>query len=111
MRYSLSCLGMCFMPGGVFARWLLSEGAALDAVTTDVIIRYMEACRRAPQPGGKVYSIRDDRAARFAIATVNRRLAAISGLLGYREMPDPASRSRDPQRPRSPQGRQRGALG
>jgi site-specific recombinase XerD len=79
-----------------FARWLVSERIQLEAVTTDVIVRYLAACRRAPvrgRPGGNVYSIRDGRNAGFAPSTVNRRLAAVSGLFGYREMVDPAARN------------------
>jgi hypothetical protein len=75
-----------------FARWLVSEKVALEAVTTDVVVRHLAACRRAPvrgRPGGNVYSIVDGRNSGFAPSTVNRRLAAISGLFGYREMFDP----------------------
>jgi site-specific recombinase XerD len=79
-----------------FARFLVSESVALDAVTTDVVVRYLAACRQAPvrgRPGGNVYSIRDGRNAGFAPSTVNRRLAAISGLFSYLEMLDPDARS------------------
>jgi site-specific recombinase XerD len=79
-----------------FARWLRSEDLTLEPVTADVIIRYLAACRRAPvrgRPGGNVYSIRDGRSAGYAVATINRRLAAISGFFGYREMLDPDARN------------------
>jgi site-specific recombinase XerD len=79
-----------------FARWLLSEGIALEAVTTDAVVRYLAACRSAPvrgRPGGNVYSIRDGRNTGYAATTVNRRLAAVSGFFGYREMLDPDARS------------------
>ncbi len=79
-----------------FARWLDGEQLALEAVTTDSIVRYLAACRSAPvrgRPGGNVYSIRDGRSTGFAPSTINRRLAAISGLFGYREMIDPGARS------------------
>lgn len=79
-----------------FARWLVSERIQLEAVTTDVIVRYLAACRSARvrgRPGGNVYSIRDGRNSGFAPSTVNRRLAAVSGLFGYREMLDPAARN------------------
>jgi hypothetical protein len=36
-----------------------------------------------------VYTIRDGRSAEYAVTTINRRLAAISGFFGYREMLDP----------------------
>jgi site-specific recombinase XerD len=79
-----------------FARWLSAEGIALEAVTTDSIVRYLGACRTAPvrgRPGGNVYSIRDGRNTGYAPRTINRRLAAISGLFGYREMLEPGTRS------------------
>lgn len=34
-----------------FARWLVSEKVALEKVTTDVVVRYLAACRRAPVRG------------------------------------------------------------
>lgn len=79
-----------------FVRFLASEDVELDAVTTDVVVRYLAACRKAPvrgRPGGNVYSIRDGRNAGFAATTVNRRLVAISGLFSYREMLDPDAKS------------------
>jgi site-specific recombinase XerD len=79
-----------------FVRFLVSESVALETVTTDVVVRYLAACRKAPvrgRPGGNVYSIRDGRNAGFAASTVNRRLAAISGLFSYREMLEPEARS------------------
>lgn len=92
-----------------FSRWLLSEGIELKEVTTDAIVRYLAACRTAPvrgRPGGNVYSIRDGRNAGFAPTTVNRRLAAISGLFGYRDMLDPDARN---PMPRGRQARRRSA--
>ena len=58
-------------------------------------------CRRAPLPGragGNVYSIRDGRNAGYAPATINRRLAAVSGLFGYWAMRDPAAPGPVPRR-------------
>jgi site-specific recombinase XerD len=75
-----------------FARWLSGEGTGLDEVTTDVMLRFLAGCREAvtaQRPGGNVYSIADGRNAGYAPATVNRRLAAISGLFGFRQMRDP----------------------
>ncbi len=80
----------------VFARWLLSEGLALEAVTTDALVRYLAACRTAPvrgRAGGNVYSIRDGRNTGYAAKTINRRLAALSGFFSYREMLDPSVRT------------------
>jgi site-specific recombinase XerD len=100
-----------------FARWLLSEKVALDAVNTDVTVRYLAACRRAPvrgRPGGNVYSIRDGRNEGFAPRTVNRRLAAISGLFGYRQMLDPEARNpvpRGKEARRATNGERSGELG
>lgn len=75
-----------------FARWLAAEGLGLDEVTTDVVLGFLSACREAvhaQRPGGNVYSIFDGRNAGYAPATVNRRLAAISGLFAFRQMRDP----------------------
>jgi site-specific recombinase XerD len=77
-----------------FARWLLSEGLALEAVTTDVVLRFLAACRTASlpaRPGGNVYSIRDGRNTGYAPATINRRLVAITGLFVFRSLRDPAA--------------------
>lgn len=75
-----------------FARWLAAEKLSLEAVTTDVLLRYLSACRTAAwsgRPGGNVYSIWDGRNAGYAPATINRRLVAISGFLEYRTMRRP----------------------
>jgi len=40
-----------------FARWLVGEVLAIDAVTTDVLLRFLAFCRSAPtavRPGGNV---------------------------------------------------------
>jgi site-specific recombinase XerD len=75
-----------------FARWLSAERLDLDAVGTDVLLRYLSACRTtvlAHQQGGNVYSIRDGRNAGYAPKTVNRRLAALSALFAFRAMREP----------------------
>ena len=100
-----------------FARWLGGERLALEAVTTDSIVRYLATCRSAPvrgRPGGNVVSIRDGRSAGFAPSTINRRLAAIAGLFGYREMLDPSARSPVPRgraARRAARGERSGELG
>ena len=100
-----------------FARWLSSEGIPLEGVTTDAIVRYLAACRRAPvrgRPGANVYSIRDGRNAGYAVTTINRRLAAVSGFFGYREMLDPDARSPVPrgrEARRAARGERSGELG
>ena len=75
-----------------FGRWMGGEGHSLDAVDTDLLLRYLAACRSqllAHQRGGNVFSIRDGRSAGYAPRTVNRRLAALSGLFAFRQMRDP----------------------
>jgi len=74
-----------------FARWLAGDGTGLDAVTTDVLLRYL-AANRAERRGGQnenVIPLARGSASGFAPATINRRLAAISGLFGFRSMRDP----------------------
>jgi site-specific recombinase XerD len=77
-----------------FCRWLAGEGLDLEAVSTDVLLRFLTHCRTARHPGragGNVYSILDGRNAGYAAATVNRRLAAISALFTFRQLRDPAA--------------------
>lgn len=91
--YAFDLLGFC--------RWLVDEQLVLDGVTTDVLLRFLAFCRRTSLPGlagGNVYSIRDGRNAGYAATTINRRLAAISGLFSYRAMRDPQAPSPVPRR-------------
>jgi site-specific recombinase XerD len=77
-----------------FCRWLAGEGIGLDAVTTEVMLGFLGSCREAAtghRPGGNVYSIVDGRNTGYAPATVNRRLAAVSGLFTFRQMRDPGA--------------------
>jgi site-specific recombinase XerD len=79
-----------------FARWLDAEGLTLAEVDTDVLLRFLTACREAVlpgRPGGNVYSIRDGRSTGYAPATVNRRIAAISALFGFWQMRVPTARN------------------
>lgn len=86
-----------------FGRWLLVEGVELGAVTTEGLLRYLTACRTVTlpgRPGDNVFSMWDGRNAGYAATTINRRLAAISGLFGYRSMrepqlPNPVPRGRE----------------
>ena len=50
-----------------FARWLDREDLGLDAVATDVLLRYLAACRAEPLPGqhDNVISMASGRAAGF----------------------------------------------
>jgi site-specific recombinase XerD len=77
-----------------FARWLASEDLGVEAVTTEVLLRYLAACRSELLPhqrGGNVFSIRDGRNTGYAPATINRRLAALSGLFGFRSLREPGA--------------------
>ncbi|MGQ0824670.1 MAG: tyrosine-type recombinase/integrase [Actinomycetota bacterium] len=74
-----------------FCRWLVSEDIGLDVVTTDVLLRYLAACRQASvpgRPGPNVVRIDGRRVDGYAPATLNHRLAAISALFGFRAMRD-----------------------
>lgn len=79
-----------------FARWLETQGVPLGEVDTDVLLRFLTACREAVlpgRPGGNVYSIKDGRSTGYAPSTINRRLAAISALFAFRQMRDPSVRN------------------
>jgi site-specific recombinase XerD len=84
-----------------FARWLSGQGIGLEAVTTDVLLRYLAACRSERRDGhdDNVIWLASGRATGFAPATINRRLAAVSGLFGFRLMRDPAAASPVPKGP------------
>ena len=71
-----------------FARWLAGEDIGLDAVDTDTLLRYLAACRSEHREGqhDNVISLASGRGSGFAPATINRRLAAISGLFSFRSM-------------------------
>jgi len=97
-----------------FCRWLLAGDAQLADVTAETLLRYLSHCRTATfrgRPGGNVYSIRDGRSAGYAAATVNRRLAAISGLFEFRAMRDPDTPSPVPKGAARRQAGRGGLLG
>lgn len=77
-----------------FCRWLLEEDVDLAEVSTDVLLRFLAACRTeriAGRPGPNVVLMDGRRADAPAAATVNVRLAAISGLFTFRSMRDRAA--------------------
>jgi site-specific recombinase XerD len=74
-----------------FARWLDCNNTQVQAVTTDTLIRYLAANRETRLPGQQdnVIPLRTGRSWGYAPATINRRLAAVSGLFTFRSMRDP----------------------
>ena len=94
-----------------FARWLAGEDLGLDAVDTDALLRYLAACRAERRDGqhDNVISLASGRASGFAPATINRRLAAISGLFSFRSMRDPAAVNPVPKGPAARRAAARGA--
>jgi integrase/recombinase XerD len=75
-----------------FCRWLANEGVSLEAVATDVLLRWLAACRAVRLPGRpapNVVSVRGERLDSYAATTINHRLAAVSGLFAFRAMRDP----------------------
>lgn len=98
-----------------FARWLAGDGTGVDAVSTDVLLRYLAANRsqRRAGPGG-VIPLARGRASGFAPSTINRRLAAVSGLFAFRSMRDPGAVNPVPKGPaarRAARGERTGLLG
>lgn len=76
-----------------FSRWLSGQDVKVSDVSTDVLLGYLAACRQAQvpgRPGPNVVSLQGARLDRYAATTINRRLAAISGLFGFLTMRDPA---------------------
>ena len=100
-----------------FSRWMVSEDVAFDSVQTDVLLRYLMACRTQvlrDQHGENVFLIRDGRDVGYAPRTVNRRLAALSGLFVFRQMRDPAAANPIPrgrEAGRTARGQRSGVLG
>jgi site-specific recombinase XerD len=86
-----------------FCRWLECEHLSVDEVNTDSLLRFLSACREARlpgRPGPNVLTMAGRPADAYAATTINRRLAAISGMFAFRAM-------RDPERPNPvPKGRE-----
>lgn len=80
-----------------FCRWLDGEGVDLSAVTTDVLLRFVAACRQERVPGRaggpNVVGLDGRRVDTLSPATVNLRLAAVAGLFSFRSMRDPGAAS------------------
>lgn len=79
-----------------FCRWLLGEGLDLASVTTDVLLRFLAACRQATvpgRPGLNVMRMDGGRSDGYAPATLNHRLAAISGMFEFRALRDPEAKN------------------
>ncbi|MFJ6281303.1 site-specific integrase, partial [Arthrobacter subterraneus] len=80
-----------------FCRWLTGQSVALEAVTTDDLLGFLRACREASlpgRPGPNVVGMDGQRWDRYAATTINRRLAAISGLFTYAGLRNPDRRNR-----------------
>jgi len=61
-------------------------------ITTDVLLQYLAACRQAQiprRPAPNVVSLQGQRLDRYAAATINRRMAAISNMFIFLTMRDP----------------------
>lgn len=73
-----------------FCRWLLTHNLCVEAVTTEVLLDYLRSCRDASVPGrpSNVVSLSGVRADRYAVTTINHRLAALTGLFAFRTMRD-----------------------
>jgi site-specific recombinase XerD len=61
--YAFDLLALC--------RWLAAEGLGIEGVDTAALLRFLASCQG------------------LAAATINRRLAAVGGLFGFRAMRDP----------------------
>ncbi len=79
-----------------FCRWLTDQDLDPEAVTTNVLLDYLKACREASvpgRPGPNVVTMDGQRVDRYAATTINRRLAAISGLFTFAGLRDPDARN------------------
>jgi Site-specific recombinase XerD len=79
-----------------FTRWLATVGLAVGQVGTDDMLRFLSACRQeevSGRPGPNVVDLSGQRADRLTPASINLRLAAVTGLYEYLQMRDPAARS------------------
>ena len=99
-----------------FCRWLSAEQVELAAVTTDVLLRFLAACREAKvagRPGPNVVNLAGRRLDQYAAATINHRMIAISGMFEFRCMRDPGAPNPVPkgrEARRAPAGERNGLL-
>ncbi len=86
-----------------FCRWLAVEGVALSAVTTDVMLRFLAACRAECVPGRRggsnVVRLDGRRADGLSPATMNLRMAAVAGLFTFWSLRDPDIKNPVPKGP------------
>jgi site-specific recombinase XerD len=79
-----------------FCRWLSQEGVALNAVTTETLLGFLAACRRATvtgRPGPNVVRMDGRRVDGYTPATLNLWLAVISGMFAFRGLRDPNAKN------------------
>ncbi|WP_402373930.1 tyrosine-type recombinase/integrase [Isoptericola rhizosphaerae] len=79
-----------------FCRWLAEQDVDLDTVETNTLLDYLRACREASvpgRPGPNVVGMDGRRLDQYAATTINRRLAAISGLFTFAGLRDPDRRN------------------
>jgi site-specific recombinase XerD len=90
-----------------FLRWLAGQDRRLGQVDTDVLLRFLASCRSTAPTGGSANANGvppgGGREA-LAAATVNRRLAAVSGLFAFRAMRDPNAPNPMPKGPAARRG-------
>ena len=99
-----------------FARWLAGDGTGLGEVDTGILLRYLAANRTERRDGQdeNVIPLARGSASGFAPSTINRRMAAISGLFTFRSMRDPDAANPVPKGPaarRTAAGERTGLLG
>jgi site-specific recombinase XerD len=74
-------------------RWLAGQDRRLDQVDTETLLRFLASCRNPGTTAGSASAGASAGGQRegLAAATVNRRLAAVSGLFTFRAMRDPTA--------------------
>jgi site-specific recombinase XerD len=79
-----------------FCRWLQATGLSVPDLGTEDVLAFLAWCRAEPvagRPGPNVVDLSGQRVDRLAPASVNLRLAAVTGLFEFRAMRDPTARS------------------